>query len=145
MTDVWISVDPGEHVGVALWYGEVGAWASEMSPPEFVDWLWDEPGADLVVYESFRLRGGAMALAQTGSTFPAVEVIGVIRHLCRRREVRLASVEPSQRSSALTRVKACGFPLPRGSAHARDAVAVGVAHRRWTVADMKRLTPLTTW
>lgn len=89
-TGDWVSVDPGDvHVGVCYWNGREPQWAKEFRPDEFVDWLilkMSNKELELVVYEIFLLYNHK-AVQQTGSTFGTAELIGVMRHLCRRAEV----------------------------------------------------------
>lgn len=94
----WVSVDPGDvHVGVCYWFGSEPKWAREFRPDEFVDWLVEqiyEDKVELVVYEIFMLYGHK-AFQQTGSTFGTAELIGVMRHLCRRAGVPFVGYQAS--------------------------------------------------
>lgn len=85
----WVSVDPGDrHVGVTAWRGTEPQWSKEFTPDGWVDWLVAAVAAkdlELIVYEVFLLYPGAeVNRNQMGSTFGTCELIGVMRHLCRR-------------------------------------------------------------
>lgn len=146
-----LAFDPGGvHVGISAWSLRSGGWAPEWSVErgwlESVDavlnWLDDDARiADVIAYETFRLRGGATALAQTGKTFPEVELIGVIRAVTRRLEVPLVGVEPSIRAAAVKRANALGYKwAARGhGGHARDAEAVAICALDLRAADLARL------
>lgn len=83
----WLSVDPGDvHVGVCYWIGREPQWAEEFDQDTFVDWLVPRVARkeiELVIYEVFMLYHDK-AVQQTGSKFLTPELIGVMRHLCRR-------------------------------------------------------------
>ena len=138
-TQSLIAFDPGGvHVGVSAWTKwPDGHWAPdwsvergwESSIDRVLRWLDDGVRiADVVAYETFRLRGGATALAQTGKTFPEVELIGVIRAVTRRLGTPLVGVEPSNRAAAVKRATALGYRWRAHGhgGHARDAEAVAI-------------------
>ena len=85
------AVDPGgEHVGVAIFArGADSNWrcqrAAEYTPADFEDWFSQEITYGefrVVVVEEFRLYPDK-ARAQTGSTMPTAELIGVIKYVVR--------------------------------------------------------------
>lgn len=94
----WISVDPGDvHVGVCYWEGRTPKWAKEFSQDEFVDWLIPRLRSGeitLVAHEIFMLYH-SKATQQTGSKFYTSELIGVMRHLCRRAEIPFVGYQAS--------------------------------------------------
>lgn len=98
LPDYWFSVDPGDvNVGLSMWTGPVCFKSYHTSPNALVDLLVHEVvhnGLKLVVYEAFNLRG-ELALQQTGSEFLTPQLIGAIRHVCRRAGVPTASYRPS--------------------------------------------------
>ena len=149
-----VAFDPGGvHVGVSAWRHarSMGGWYADWS----VEWAWEEAiervmdwlfvGPELtpgfVAYETFRLRGGTTALAQTGKTFPEVELIGVIRAVTNRVGIRLVGVEPSNRAAAVKRAQALGYKwAAHGSGgHARDAEAVAICALDLRAGDLMRL------
>lgn len=133
-----LSIDPGGvHVGVATWTNNRGHWecveADEWQPEPFEDELRDWVSAlTSVSVETFRLRGGKGALVQQGSTFPEVELIGVIRALCRWHGIPLIPIEPSMRAASLQRASALGYRWRAHGhgGHAKDAEAVGISALR---------------
>jgi len=98
----WVSVDPGDrHVGVTYWLGREPQWAREFTPEEWVDWLIPRMSSgevELIVYEIFMLYHNK-ATQQTGSTFGTAELIGVMRHLCRRAGIPFYGVQASVHKS----------------------------------------------
>jgi len=76
---------------------------------------------DIVLYESFNLRAGA-ARHQIGSSFPAVQVIGVIQYLAEDAGLACIAQSPAQRTGiTLTRME--GFDR-----HAKDAMKHGLRY-----------------
>jgi hypothetical protein len=148
-----IAVDPGGvHVGVSTWSDDPGFWACasavELTPNDFADTLRDllavgTNGGLGVAYETFRLRGGQGALQQQGSTFPEVELIGVIRTLCRWAGVPLIPIEPSNRSASIQRASALGYQWRAHGhgGHAKDAEAVGISALRLDAAAIRLAAP----
>lgn len=135
----WVSVDPGDvHVGVTFWRGNKPEWAKEFDQPSFVDWLIPRLATgeiELVVYEIFMLYHDK-ATQQTGSKFYTPELIGVMRHLCRRREIPFVGFQASTHKSLY---KNMDYRPPRMplrdwvsygfGGHAKDSECVG----RWFV------------
>lgn len=135
-----VSIDPGAvHCGVALWRqpnGEVDetgqwecVWAIEMTPDDCVDFVWDvgprAPGIRIAI-EGFWLKPGKAALQQAGSSMETVEIIGVVRHICRRHGIPFTKVANGQDAIA-TRLKAAGYKFRSYGYgdHAKDAECVG--------------------
>lgn len=99
LPDFWVSVDPGDvHVGVTWWHGPVCFKAYETRPEAWVDeliGLISGRGLRLLVYERFLLRGDKMA-QQQGSEFLTSQLIGAMRHICRRAGVTCVGVRPRE-------------------------------------------------
>lgn len=144
-TGGWVSVDPGDvHVGVCYWIGRVPQWAKEFDQPTFIDWLIPRIASgeiELVVYEVFMLYH-SKATQQTGSKFFTSELIGVMRHLCRRAKVPFHGYQASVHKSLY---KSLEFRPPKmplnawvsygNGSHCKDAECVGRWHVR--VNDLK--------
>lgn len=143
-----LAFDPGGvHVGVSAWErrgpdkrGWACAWSDEYRPDQVIDELlgWVRSGGmsgsgrwrvpDILAYETFHLRGGVQALAQTGKSFPEIELIGVLRATARGLDLPFVGVSPANRSVAVKRARAVGYrwrARTRGQ-HARDAEAVAI-------------------
>lgn len=77
-----IGIDPGGTVGVAFLSEDVVEWGQFAWPSQIrqFDAYLREAKADVLVYETFNLFP-QMAAVQIGSSFPAAEVIGVIKYL----------------------------------------------------------------
>ena len=74
-----MSIDPGDTTGFARWYGDGTLIDKQKMPYEdFLGYLAHVNGISAIVYEDFRLRRGK-AVAQSGSKFPAVQVIGAVK------------------------------------------------------------------
>jgi len=89
-----LAIDPGKTTGWAFVVGgayDGGLFASWSG----VDILLDTFQPDVVVVESFRLFPH-MAKTLIGSTFPTVEVIGVVKYLAKLRDIPLVLQEPSE-------------------------------------------------
>lgn len=149
VTKRMLAFDPGGvHVGVSSWERRGPdkvdwrcAWSAEYTPTEVIDrmldWIttygrvpvlgrWRVP--DYVAYETFHLRGGVTALAQTGKSFPEVELIGVIRAATRAVNIPFVGVSPANRAVAVKRARAAGYRWAARThgQHARDAEAVAI-------------------
>lgn len=140
-----LSIDPGSvHTAYAMWElrADVATngtrWkcqeAHETTPDDFLDMfkVWTaEHVYDHVAIEAFFLQGDK-ALAQTGSSFGTVEVIGVVRHLCRWAGVPLTLVRPLVRAAAFKRMRAVKYRFPRdGAGHMKAAICVGAVATDW--------------
>lgn len=117
-------IDPGPHVGMATWQpaptetGEVVG-LTETTPEEFytnvATWIaW----ADVVVCENF-IIGGARAKEANAT----IEMIGVVRYVCRNLGVPLVLQPPSDAMafSTTAKLKRVGWWERGGSDHARAA------------------------
>lgn len=95
-------VMPGDvHTGVCYWIGRTPQWAREYGQAEFIDWLIPRMASGeitMVVYEIFMLYH-SKAVQQTGSKFYTPELIGVMRHLCRRAKIPFVGYQASTHKS----------------------------------------------
>lgn len=140
-----LSVDPGSvHTAFAIW--ELHAdrvtqgtrWkcieAHELLPELFLDqaryWIADHK-FDRVAVEAFFLQADK-ALAQTGSSFGTVEVIGTLRSLCRWNAVPFETVTPGHRAATFRKMKAVKYKFPRDpDGHMKSAISVGATVTGW--------------
>lgn len=140
-----LSVDPGAvHCGYAFWKDGIDSitgelrWkcheAYELGPDAFLDrarMYIENKWFDRVVAEEFRLQRDK-ALAQTGSSFGTVEVIGVLRHLCRWNNVPFETVTSLARDAAFIKMKAVKYRFPKDpDGHMKSAVCVGAVATGW--------------
>lgn len=91
----WWSVDPGDrNVGISWWSGAVCIRSYHTNPNDCVDTLVHEvqSGLELLVHEQFTLRGSQMG-QQQGSEFLCSQLIGAMRHICRRAGVPVKSYQ----------------------------------------------------
>lgn len=121
-----LAIDPGAvHCGVALFENGECSWASEGTPKSVeyaITTLAYVGGLDVVVIESFRLSPtGAKALV--GDALGTVEVIGVVRYLCRLYGLPLVEQQPNIKRATERILKAKGIALKsKGQGpHAKDA------------------------
>lgn len=122
-----LAIDPGAvHCGVALFENGKCLWAREVGPWEIaceIAGLHADRDHDLVVViESFRLSPtGAKALV--GDAMGTVEVIGVVRYVCRRCGIELVEQQPNIKRATESIMRSRGITLTsRGNgAHAKDA------------------------
>lgn len=111
-----ISVDPGETSGLAYWEND-GTFISR----EALDFealleklLSFEGDLSVIVCEDYRLRQGRQA-AQTGSRFVAVQVIGALKLLAKRKNAKMVMQPPT----VLT-IAAMHSDVKRPSNHAKS-------------------------
>lgn len=91
----WWSVDPGDrNVGISWWAGPYCIRSYHTDPNDCVDTLVREvqQGLELLVHEQFTLRGYQMGMQQ-GSEFLTSQLIGAMRHICRRAGVPVKSYQ----------------------------------------------------
>ena len=118
-----LSFDPGVTTGYALLDVDGDAEPSLLIAGEFPLWgkymeeFLIENKPDIVVYEEFRLYP-AVAKAKSWSTFPEVEVIGVIKYLCEQRGTPLIAQRASVKARTTIPPRVAGVRGP----HARDAL-----------------------
>ena len=141
---LWFSVDPGDvHVGLAVWSGARCREAVETRPDDMVDRLVDvQPRPALLVLEAFALRGNLMA-EQQGSEFLTSQLIGALRHVCRRAQIPVIMQTPWQ-AKQLERLEPWrDWPLRAfvsygQGRHAKDAELHGLKHIRTHLARTDR-------
>ena len=95
LPDYWWSVDPGDkNVGVSWWTKAFCIRSYHTNPDDCIDLLVSEvqAGLDFLVYEQFTLRGYQMG-EQQGSEFLTSQMIGAMRHICRRAKVPYTSFQ----------------------------------------------------
>lgn len=134
LPEYWWAVDPGDvNVGISWWSGAVCFRSYHTTPNDCVDTLVREAqqGLELLVHEQFTLRGYQMG-QQQGSEFLTSQLIGAMRHICRRADVPVKSYQagnhkpvlrkpefkPPQRSHDEWRSYSCG-------PHAKDSECLG--------------------
>lgn len=140
LPDLWASVDPGErNVGLSMWHGPVCMWSDHSDPDSTIDLLITEihkSGLSLVTYEKFVLRPSQMGV-QHGNEMFTSQMIGAMRHICRRAGVDFVGYRPRDHK-ALFKQKAFRPPdrplnewasFGRGG-HAKDSENVGEYHVR---------------
>lgn len=84
-----LSVDPGDTTGIAYWEDD-GTFLEQEALPfeELLDKLKSFTGnITAIVCEDYRLRGGRQ-IAQTGSRFVAVQVIGALKLLAKEKKAK---------------------------------------------------------
>jgi hypothetical protein len=93
---VILSVDPGDTTGIAYWEDD-GSFISREALPfeELLEKLNSFTGnITAIVCEDYRLRGGRQ-VAQTGSRFVAVQVIGALKLLAKENKARFVLQQPT--------------------------------------------------
>lgn len=79
-----ISVDPGETTGIAYWTNDGQIVEKEaLTQEQLFDKLEQLSDVTVIVCEDYRLRQGKQ-MAQTGSRFVAVQIIGALKAYARR-------------------------------------------------------------
>jgi hypothetical protein len=110
-----ISVDPGDTTGIAYWEND-GTFISReaMSQDELFDKLEQLSDVTVIVCEDYRLRQGKQ-MAQTGSRFVAVQVLGALKAYARRVGAKFVLQQPQVLS-----VAALHSQVKRPSNHAKS-------------------------
>ena len=133
----WLSIDPGEHTGVAYWCGSELVTMDEYCAVEFADWLEANiEAASFLVVESFHLNPTA-AQRRQGSTMPEVELIGVIKNIARKHDVPVHMQPPGHKKGGKAAAQSLGLkPMRRRGfkGHALDAFWHGAYYLRFTGA-----------
>lgn len=116
-----ISVDPGEHIGVARW-SDIGdlEFNETLGVEEYMDWLMlgSHYGTLLaVVMEDYRLRQGKQ-LAQTGSRLITSQVIGITRFYAHMRRAPLVLQD-----SQILRITAMHADIKLPTGHIKDKLS----------------------
>jgi hypothetical protein len=110
-----ITVDPGDTTGIAYWTDK-----GELIEKEALDFdalierVEALEGVTVIVCEDYRLRQGKQ-LVQTGSRFPAVQVIGALKAYAKRHKAKFVM----QDASVLT-VAALHSGVKRPSDHSKS-------------------------
>lgn len=132
----WVSVDPGDrNVGVAEWQDETCIVAYHSGPDAHIDWLVENARVlDLVVYEKWTLYP-QMTAQFMGSEFMTCQMIGAMRHICRRAQIACLGYSASEHK-AIYKVpefkarKARQWMSYGQGTHAKDAECLGLYHIR---------------
>ena len=123
-----LAVDPGGTTGFALYDGgaqyEVhDAWdkTGQMTALMQVESFLKGSGLDVLVCESFVISMGTMKKTREGSN-TAIEIIGALRWLTWKHEVKFVTQSPADAASFMTpeKLRALGW-WTKGSDHARSA------------------------
>ncbi len=120
---ILFAIDPGEkHCGWAE-FRDNKLWSSgECTPDEMYAWLEESTRFDQVVMEEYRVY--PWLLQQHGySTVPTIEVIGVIKYICRCRGLSLETQPATIKKVVAARF---GKRLSSRNRHARDAEMHGL-------------------
>lgn len=136
-----LSIDPGEHIGVARWTdtGEL-RYNGSMSVLEFEDYLcfeaWEDDPPLAVPMEDYRLRQGKQ-MAQTGSRMITSQVIGMVKLWSHRHGAHI-ELQPSN----ILRVAAkhANLHVP-AVGHIPDAVSAYL-HGYWFFENQGLLRPV---
>jgi hypothetical protein len=124
-----LAVDPGGTVGYALYPLEGGGFrtdrvqAGQASVEDFLDWAYESIGEGwLVVCERFTITANTAKLT-AGGAHDTLDVIGVLRHLCRWRGAKFRLQTPGQAKNFVTdsQLKTLGLWV-KSQDHARDAI-----------------------
>lgn len=132
----FLAVDPGErYVGIADFQGDQVIRADTLTPEQAVDWIWDliERGdIEGVVIEQWRNYDATI----TWSECETVEVIGAVRHKCRRHGKNLVKQPALIKRPGRARMRAHGHQMPnldhiptRLRVHVQDAIIHGYWYR----------------
>jgi hypothetical protein len=142
LPEYWWSVDPGDkNVGISWWNGAHCIRSYHTDPDDCVDTLVTEiqGGLEFLVHEQFTLRGYQMGMQQ-GSEFLTCQLIGAMRHICRRARVKWTSYQagnhkPLYRNSAFKPPqRAQNEWVSYGCGpHAKDSECLGEYHVRTVI------------
>jgi hypothetical protein len=94
-THVYLSIDPGQHIGYA-WFNSQGipvANAEIDGHNKFMDWLEEGPVPEKIIYETYRNR--PWAKANQWADNKTSMLIGMILRYAHKNKVELVSSEPS--------------------------------------------------
>jgi len=106
LPEYWWSVDPGDkNVGISWWYGPWCIRSFHTDPDTCVDLLVTEVqgGLEFLVFEQFTLRGYQMGMQQ-GSEFLTSQLIGAMRHICRRAGVPTKSYQAGNHKAVYKKI-----------------------------------------
>lgn len=111
----WASINIGDH-----WAPDALS-AGQLSSDEFCDWMATLGGqADLIIYETFTIT--SQTTRKSPQPIP-IEVIGVMKFLARRANIRIEPQSPGSAKQFVTdaQLRKLGLWQP-GKDHARDAI-----------------------
>jgi hypothetical protein len=114
-----LAIDPGPHVGLAIWTDDPSFQAHEVTPAFVYDgngeaWVM---ASDEVVVEDFYISG-----ARGREANETIEMIGMLRHTARRHGKKFTTQKPGDAKFATnTKLKHLGWYEVGGSDHARSA------------------------
>lgn len=124
-----LAVDPGGTVGYALYPLDGGEFRTDMvqagqaSVEDFLDWARSSIAEDwTVVVEKFTITANTVKLT-AGGTHDTLDVIGVLRHLCRWQGAEFKLQTPGQAKNFVSdsQLKSLGLWI-KSQDHARDAI-----------------------
>lgn len=129
-------MDPGKTTGYVVWHDgerEEGELPAERFL-EFAERIIERGDVDHVVCERYIITVHSARLTQAPWS---LEQIGVLRHLCRKHDVKfhLQNVSDAKKFASEGRLKNLGWKRPRGDGHARDAqrhLLVYLVRSGWT-------------
>lgn len=135
LPDYWLSIDPGGHnVGLSQWHGPVCIESNHTNPDAAVDFVVTQAASGrlgLLVYEKFILRPDT-ATGQLWSEFETSQMIGALRHVCRRAGVPCEGFRASDHKAIYKKpeFKPPERPLKewasfRRGGHAKDSECLG--------------------
>ena len=138
----WLSVDPGEHIGLALWHGVHLTQAAMLHEGHqenlaALDRLFVQHNFTTVIIESYHIYNSHLK-QHTWSNVPTLRVIGALELLCVASQVHyyFQSAAMGKGFCTDTKLNAWGFGRFR-SVHTRDAIRHGCqymifgAKREW--------------
>jgi hypothetical protein len=119
-----VSIDPADkHVGVCFWLGGSIIEAKTITPIQMCEII-EVTQFDAVVIEEFRLYPW-MAQNLGFNDMKTSQMIGALKFLANRIGSPVHMQPASIKKPAFARMKAEGFEMPKGTQHAKDAVAHG--------------------
>lgn len=141
---LWLSIDPGPHTGVCVWESKLSthemlAFYQFDSPDAFLAEFEKTIGAyDFVVIEEFKLFYGKRE-AMVGSAFPEVEIIGVVRWLCKKHTKPLyLQKADNQKTGGRVAARSLNMTPPRGMGpHCLSAYYHGLYYIRFKMKGDK--------
>ena len=126
-----LTIDPGVATGLSVWQPnpDEGPYATILPRIEAEDFVADRLGygekdaatADIVIIETFVISQATAKKSRAGAE--SIEMIGLVRWMCRRQNITLVESRPSDAMNFATdeKLKRIGWYVP-GPDHARDAL-----------------------
>lgn len=116
-----LAIDPGLATGLAKWWGPSGEFESSIEPYPLIETRLEQliPFMDAVACETFTISARTAQLTRQNEP---IELIGVVKYLCRKRKIPLIMQSPSDAKSFVpnARLKTLGWYKP-GAGHDNDA------------------------